>query len=351
MMFLALVAILALVSLPAPSASQGDSPTLPFTYSATIVEGSELDCGSDNLQQHLAVTQDVSSLLRTFIPAVAPCDVGRGVTQNNPADSCSDLFSTCPSDYYWIQRSNGSTVQVYCDTERVFNGTRGWTRAAYLNMTNPSQECPSAWTLQTRTSEPRRLCGLTGTGSGCESATYSTFGFNYSQVCGRVIGYQYSTPDAFHVVGAVQSLEGHYVDGVSITHGSPGARQHIWTFAAGIGEYGEFITNNGWACPCADRTTIQSLVPQYIGNNYFCESGNPGPGYTNGQFYPSDPLWDGQGCGSSTCCELSYPTGVTPPWFCTQLPQATTDDLEIRLCRDQDVDEDTPIELIEVYIQ
>ena len=62
-------------------------------------------------------------------------------------------------------------------------------------------------------------------------------------------------------------------------------------------------------------------------------------------------VWDGQGCGSSSCCELSYPPGVTPPWFCKQLPQATTDDIEVRICRDQDsADEDTPVKLIEIYV-
>ena len=102
---------------------------------------------------------------------------------------------------------------------------------------------------------------------------------------------------------------------------------------------------------CADRATTLSLVPSFVGNDYFCESGNPGPGYTNGRFYPNDPLWDGQGCGAASCCELSYPPRVTPPWFCKQLPQATTDDIEVRICRDQTNYEATPIELIEVYIQ
>ena len=145
------------------------------------------------------------------------------------------------------------------------------------------------------------------------------------------------------------SIEGYYVDGVSLTHGSPGSRQHIWTFAAGI------VKNNpsGYprhSCPCADRATALSLVPSFVGNDYFCESGNPNSNFTN-TLYANDPLWDGQGCGSSSCCELSYPPGVTPPWFCKQLPQATTDDIEVRICRDQTHYEGTSIELIEVYIQ
>ena len=89
----------------------------------------------------------------------ALCNLGRGTTQTNPADSCSNVFYTCPSGYYWVRSSNGTAVQVYCDMDSVCgcNSAGGWTRVAYLNMTDPSQQCPSAWTLQTRSSEPRRL--------------------------------------------------------------------------------------------------------------------------------------------------------------------------------------------------
>ena len=397
---------MALLSLLASSASQEVNTTLPLTYRARAAEGGEQACSPDELRQRLqALTRnDVSNLLRNNLRALVPCsntnlgqlehcpavscrdivrrgqvlrpsgyywirssngstvrvycdmdaamcNLGRGTTHNNPADSCSDVFYTCPSGFYWVRSSNGTAVQVYCDVDRVCgcNSTGGWTRVAYLNMTDPSQDCPSAWTQRSSSSEPRRLCGMTRSDHGCESVTYSTSGMNYSHVCGKVIAYQHSTTDAFHHL-ASQTLEGYYVDGVSLTHGSPGSRQHIWTFAAGI------VENNPssyprYSCPCADRATALSLVPLFVGNDYFCESGNPGPGYTNGQFYPSDPLWDGQGCGAASCCELSYPPGVTPPWFCKQLPQTTTDDIEVRICRDQDRDEDTPIQLIEVYIR
>jgi hypothetical protein len=65
-------------------------------------------------------------------------------------------------------------------------------------------------------------------------------------------------------------------------------------------------------------------------------------------FYADDPLWDGQGCGpNSTCCTFN-----NPPWFCKQLPQSTNADLEVRLCsRNSARHENTPIELIEIYIK
>ena len=31
-----------------------------------------------------------------------------------------------------------------------------------------------------------------------------------------------------------QGIDGYYVDGLSLTHGAPGSRQNIWTFASGL---------------------------------------------------------------------------------------------------------------------
>ena len=131
-------------------------------------------------------------------------------------------------------------------------------------------------------------------------------------MCGRVIAHQHSITEVFYV--GSQSIETYYVNRISLTHGSPGRRQHIWTFAAGL------VENNPshyprYSCPCDDCATALSLIPSFVGNDYFCESGNPEPGYTSGRLYTNDPLWDGQGCGAASCCELSYLPGVTPPWF------------------------------------
>ena len=67
-----------------------------------------------------------------------------------------------------------------------------------------------------------------------------------------------------------------------------------------------------------------------------------------GFFYLDDPLWDGAGCGpENTCCSLN-----TPPWFHRQLPQPTTDSIEMRLCIDEGSgSEDILIEQIEIYVQ
>ena len=63
-------------------------------------------------------------------------------------------------------------------------------------------------------------------------------------------------------------------------------------------------------------------------------------------FQPSDPLWDGKGCGpTNTCCSFNH-----PPWFVKNLPSPTTDDVEMRLCG-PDTSGTTPIELVELYVQ
>jgi len=345
MLLLVLAAILALVSLPTPSASQEDNAPFPLTLPPRVISTNQQTVCPPNEVQEIArneITQDIrNSICNTITPTL--CLVGQ--TRANPAASCSELPTSCSSGYYWVRSSSGTAVQVYCDTQRVCgcSNTAGWTRVASLNISDPSQQCPGEWILQTYSSdsEPRRLCGRGVMGAGCLSATYSTYGISYNNVCGRVIGYEYRSPDAFH--GSPFNIEGPYVDGVSITHGTPGARQHVWTFAAGVFE----TTLYEGSCPCVGGVA----APTFIGNDYFCESGNPGNTVAD-IVYASDPLWDGQGCGSPSCCELTSPPGVTAPWFCKQLPQATTDDIEVRICGDQHtVDEDNPIELIELYIR
>ena len=220
-------------------------------------------------------------------------------------------------------------------TSYTCGGTGGWRRVVYLDMTDPNTTCPSDWQL---TRHSKRTCGIHSRTLTCDSVIFPVSGGEYTRVCGRIKGYQLFSTDAFEAyhIGDATTIDGAYVSGVSLTHGSP--RQHIWTFAAGYSEYHH--TRND-ACPC--DATININIPPFVGGEYFCESGrNSGP---NTQFYPDDPLWDGDGCtASSTCCSFN-----NPPYFTKQLPSLTTDDIEARICH-KDGD-DTPIELIELYVQ
>ncbi len=133
-----------------------------------------------------------------------------------------------------------------------------------------------------------------------------------------------------------------YVEGVSLTY-SRNPRKHIWTFAAALEE----VRSDRHVCPCTKTNApYTGVVPPFIDNDYFCDTGSR---YTRtDQFYSNDPLWDGAGCGgSSTCCQFN-----NPPWFCKQLPQPTTDDIELRLCADESRNsEDIAIEIAEIYVQ
>ena len=77
-----------------------------------------------------------------------------------------------------------------------------------------------------------------------------------------------------------------------------------------------YLIRTHWNCTTIHRTGL-----------YFCDTGSRDRFQLI--FYPDDPLWDGVGCGpTSTCCSFN-----NPPWFCKQLPQPTTDNIELRLCR------------------
>ena len=222
---------------------------------------------------------------------------------------------------------------------RRCNSTRGWMRVADLDMTNPNHRCPQGFRTIT---SPKRMCGKPG--PGCVSVTFNTYQVQYQKVCGRVIGYQYYSTDAFlpYYLHHGRTIDELYVDGVSITHGNS-PRKHIWTFAAANDETSSYQ----WVCPCT-RTDSQfrGVVPPFIGQDYFCETGSR---YSRqNRIYTHDPLWDGRGCGAiSTCCSFN-----SPPWFCKQLPQPTTDNIELRLCGEEHItNDDTPLEVIELYIQ
>ena len=170
---------------------------------------------------------------------------------------------------------------------------------------------------------------------------FITPGVDYSSVCGRVIGYQYGETDAFFG----DNINSKYVDGISLTHGDP--RQHIWTFAAARDEVGTAPSAN---CPCINTNQLvpsRNLSPAFVGNDYFCDTGSEDRSQLI--FYGDDPLWDGAGCGPlNTCCSFN-----TPPWFYKQLPQPTTDDIEMRVCTvGNPIDnEEVAIEIVEMYVR
>ena len=214
-------------------------------------------------------------------------------------------------------------------------GSRGgWTRLAYLNMSDDTQNCPPGFILYHAGGV--RACGRPGS-SECVSVQFPSNGISYSQICGRVVGYQYGHIDA--VEGYINDINSHYVEGVSITRGSP--RQHVWTLMAGYAE----ANTGSVSCPCNNGSRVR-VVP-FIGDNYFCESGNNASSYRS-ILYTADPLWDGEDCGSdeAPCC-----TAPGLPWFHRDYgTNTTTDYIELRVCADAS-GEDSPVSFYEIYVK
>ena len=225
------------------------------------------------------------------------------------------------------------------------NGTPGWRRVAFINMTDASYDCPTGLNL---TSYSKRTRGRSHTiRGGCSSTTFSIGDLSYSRVCGRIKGYQFGKTGAFYSCGSFANINSFYVDGVSLTHGGARRQQHIWTFAVGRSE----VTKRFPTCPCDTTSSSTTTAPAFVGNDYFCESGLHSEWDINQHpsvFFSDDVLWDGQNCTSnSTCCQFN-----NPPWFTKNLPIATIDDIELRICTNGPIAaDDVPIELMELYVQ
>ena len=152
---------------------------------------------------------------------------------------------TCPSAEVTEQARNSTKEEIrsiLSDTVVPIlgrcpcGGPGQWCRIAHLNISDPDQQCPSYWQPITT---PVRGCGRSSIShETCNSAVFPPNGSSYSNVCGRVNAVQKGVPDAFYssIRGRNPGLEGVYIDGVSLTHGAAGLRQHIWTFAAALYE-------------------------------------------------------------------------------------------------------------------
>ena len=260
-----------------------------------------------------------------------------------------------PSGVYLLANTT-DTYSAYCNMEELCGSGGGWTRLAYLDMTDATENCPSGFRLYQ--SGGVRACGrATSNDASCTSVQFPSNGISYSQVCGRVVGYQYASTDAVqhglwnnqNYIGGTDpkhnDINSAYVDGVSITRGSP--RQHVWTLMAGLA--GSAIDYDGrFNCPCSPGSLQGPHIQSFIGNDYYCESG-AGSSWAH-ILYTSNPLWDGQSCGSieTSCCNVP---GI--PWFHRDYgSNTTTDYLELRVCADQETsDEDAPVGFYEIYVK
>ena len=217
------------------------SPVSPSGY-YTISNGNEgsivVYCNMDELYSCPSLEQTLNGFSNNLAGISSKIvDVSNNVASSNAcnklATSCQEVWNKChecTSGYYKLQGADLTIKTVYCDFRDKCDTSGPWTRVAYLNMSDNSSVCPpgtqkfvSGSDIACGTQEPGSLSGT------CVSITASVTS-HYSQICGQVAGYQKGSTDGFNTNG----IDSIYLDGVSITRGSP--RQHVWSYVIALQE-------------------------------------------------------------------------------------------------------------------
>ena len=284
---------------------------------------------------------------RSNTPGTPSCNPTKGYTRENPAESCADIPVGGPDGFYWIRNQTDNTVsRAYCYLSGHPHCGQGvWMRIGYFNMSE-GDLCPQP--LQRFQANGKWYCRRSASG-GCTSVHFNSYGHNYTEVCGMVEAYQYGSPSAYYFSKASSTPDtNNYVYGISITHGrSP--RNHLWTYAVGLNANPTNSVYRQNNCPCTRLGTTVTL-PNFIQNDYYCDSGNPsGNSYSDGKLYP-DQLWDRRGAScvsGSTCCD-----NPDQPWFKKKLKQTISDNVEMRWCNsDGTFNRVTATRSVEMYIR
>ena len=309
-------------------------------------------CDTLNLGKSFIFQKDNGVINFILCPSTLPDNCKNG--------SCSDILLNYPnatSGYYNLTITNGSIISIYCDMEGNNCGEEGgWTRIAFVNMSEPGTTCPTGLTEEQY--DNTRLCGLNYTvlegtyDPVCNSTFFSTYGLNYSKVCGQVRGYQYGGAEGFYRhYDYNYNLSDPYLTGVSITY-NDNPIKHIWSYACGLSEYDAYGFDELY-CPC--NTGHSYSPPSFIDNDYYCESGYDDPYlFLSNVFSSNDPLWNGQQCNRDerSCC-----TSPNMPWFIKTLKETVSGDIQLRVCGGNDeafsfvYKFSTPLDLIELYIK
>ena len=242
--------------------------------------------------------------------------------------SCMSILQrtpSAPSGLYHIQGATGKEVEVYCDMTRECcgHGEKGWARIGYLNMSDPFHSCPEGFKEVDGSS---RGCKKASRKTTCSSMIFANPDkIQFSKVCGTVAAGQHNNPDGFIREGEMAGWE---YDGISVhlrqsniylvVLGAPGEQYESW-----------------FTCPCKAlddpmQATLMTFATD-LSPSKFCPSG----------------VNQGSCPAKINCCAA----GGLPP-FCITLPEVTTDDLELRVCLDQDEsDEDISVQQVELLVQ
>ncbi|MCK6525322.1 hypothetical protein L6R49_28285 [Myxococcota bacterium] len=135
----------------------------------------------------------------------------------------------------------------------------GFTVLADLNFS--ADTCPGEWVLDG--SKP--YCRRDSEVASAASASFPSFGVSWTELHTTLTAYQYASMNAFYFAEG-RGIDDLYVDGLSITRGAEGSREHLYTVAIGMTTKG----TSGYDCPAQGGNP----PPDFVGEAYACGSAN-----------------------------------------------------------------------------
>ena len=232
-------------------------------------------------------------------------------------------------------------------------GGTGWRLVALINTYDPQSVCPSNWVKSPQVPGSPQAC-ITGTFTPqtCTRAMISV-SEPYTEVCGRAEGLSTRDIGGFsHIIDNPDptiTVDDFFGSGLILSHGGT---EHIWSFFAGTapGDSSDATPGNTESnkCPCLANSGDEP--PDFVGSDYFCESGPPTL-LVGGIPVPPNvfdmPLWDGLNCESgSMCC-----SNGAPPYFTKVLDSSTTDPINADLCIEAPSQGVLSISYLELYVR
>ena len=137
--------------------------TATYTTTCPITPPTHGSCSNDSI----AIGKKLEQVDINIIQIKAKLDRLMARANNTDLYPPSPLLHSCeeikinwpdsPSDYYIIADTNGHLRHVYCHMESLCNSSGGWMRVAYLNMSDPTEECPPGFRLYNQNGI--RACG------------------------------------------------------------------------------------------------------------------------------------------------------------------------------------------------
>jgi hypothetical protein len=234
---------------------------------------------------------------------------------------------------------------VIDDTERGFfcEMTReggGWTRVFLLDNTQPGFACPPEW--RTKEMAPGIVGCERPQGGGSQPGIALRAPHGFNEVMGRVVGVVFGDQDAFSAHSG--GLDDIYVDGVSLTTRTVGAREHVFTFVGGH----PLDQQTEQHCPCEPGG---APAPAFV-DRFFCDRASAAgarPGL--GRAYDiGNPMWDGPGDRCAPDVDGYFARA-------TLTPHTAEDGLELRIMSDQptddvaNADENVALVFVDLYVR